>query len=1029
MYEYIDAAVLRAAAWPPDRRIRFWPDLTGDGDGDGPGSWRPWLEETFRVPGFAAAVEQASPVLARRVRQICEGRRLPEPAVRKVVVTLMRYVLRASGRATPFGLFAGVAPARIDGAPAARIGTGHQAVARPDATWLTAVIERLEADRVLQPRLTVQAHPLAMERDGHVVLEHRPAGSDGGAPAHVQVRLTTPVKAALETAGAPIRTADLAAKLAADFPHVPTPRVNGLLAGLIAQRLLVTNLRPPSTATDPLAHVLTVLGTEGPAAAAEPAAKLREINRALTRHNTTTDPAIAQAERAEIEPVMRDLSPAAGPVLSVDLRLDAEVTLPAAVAAEAARAATALIRLSGRPALSRGWVAWHGRFLERYGPRALVPLLDAVDNDTGLGYPAGFLGGPPAAVSAALSERDTKLLTLAQNAALHRRHEIVLDDAMLTDLAEKAGPEIRIQPTTEVTVRVGARSVRALNAGEFTLAIVGVSRSAGTTSGRFLSLLDTSDQERMAAAYATASTTTGNALTVQVCAPPLYAGTGNVARTPQVMHAAVRLGECHGPGGTDLVPVQDIAVTADAHCLYLISRSRHRPLQFVTMNAVEPTRRIHPLVRFLTEATHALSVPCTTFDWGAAAGLPFLPALRYGRTILAPARWRLTAADLADPAADWAQWDRSLSTWRDQTQVPRTVYVGDGDQRLRLDLAEPSHRALLHTHMRRDASAVLRAESAAEAGWINDRPHEVVIPLTTTASPVKAPYWLHTNLVAGREHGRPPGCDGRFLIKLYAHPGRHASILTRHLPDLLHELRDLLGGEVRWWFLPYRDPDDHLRLRLAVGDGLAAETTAAIGAWTRRLRQARLLARVQWDTDFPETARFGGPQAWEAAEAYFAADSRAAVAQLASCTAENGPDRRALTAASMLDLAIGLIGTPGKAMRWLIDCAQTTGTAPDRGLYDQAITLASPHDRTDLARQPGGEEILARWTRRRDALAAYRSALEAAGGVTATVVLPELLHLHHTRMAGLDMEAECRCVHLARAAALSWTARREGTAL
>ncbi|MEV6397332.1 lantibiotic dehydratase [Streptomyces sp. NPDC051907] len=1020
MYESIDAAMLRAAAWPPDRRIRSWPDLTGDGDG--PASWRPWLEETLQVPGFAAAVEQASPVLAHRVQQICQGRQLPEPAIRKAVVALLRYVLRASSRATPFGLFAGVGPARIDGASAARIGTGHQAVARPDATWLATVIERLEADRVIQPRLTVQAHPLAVERDGHVVLEHRPAGSGGGTPERVQVRLTTPVKAALDAARVFIRTAELAAELAADFPHVPAPTVSRLLAGLIAQRLLVTNLRPPMTATDPLAHVLTVLAAEGASAAAEPTGKLREITRALARHNTATDPSTAQAERADITAVMRDVSPVAGPVLSVDLRLDADVTLPAAVAAEAARAASALVRLSGRPALSHGWVAWHGRFLERYGPRAVVPLLEAVDSDTGLGYPAGFLGGPPAAPSAVLSERDTKLLTLAQNAALRRCHEIVLDDAMVTDLAEKTGPEIRIQPTTELTVRMGARGVRALDSGEFTLAVVGVSRSAGTTTGRFLSLLDACDRKRMAAAYAAASTATENALNVQACAPPLYVSTENVARTPQVMTAAFRLGECHDPGDTDLVPVEDVAVTADAHRLCLMSISRRRPLQFVTMNAVEPTRRTHPLVRFLTEATNALSVPCTTFDWGAAASLPFLPALRYGRTILSPARWRLTAAGLADPAADWGQWERSLSAWRELAAVPSTVYLGDGDQRLRIDLAEPSHRALLHTQLRRDGTAVLRAESAADAGWIDGRRHEVVIPLTTANSPVKAPHWLHAGLAAAREPGRLPGCDGRFFIKLYAHPDRHTSILTRHLPHLLHRL----GDEARWWFLPYRDPDDHLRLRLTVPDGQAADAAAAIGTWTARLRLAGLLARVQWDTDFSETARFGGPQAWEAAEAYFEADSMTAAAQRAACAAQDGPDQRALIAASMLDVAIGLIGDPGEAMRWLIDCSRTTGTAPDRGLYDQAITLANPHDRTALARQPGGGEVIARWTRRRDALAAYRRALAKAGGGTATVVLPELLHLHHTRMAGLDMEAERRCVHLARAAALSWTARREG---
>lgn len=626
MYEFIDGAVLRAAAWPPDHRIQSWPDLTGDGGGPEP--WRSWLEQTLQIPGFAAAVEQASPVLAHRVQQICEGRQLPAPAVRKVVVALLRYVLRASGRATPFGLFAGVAPTRIASAPAARIGTRHQAIARPDAAWVTAMVERLEADRKLQPHLTVQAQPLAVERDGSLVLEHRPTGSSGGAPEHVQVRLTTPVKAALDAARAPIRTADLAAKLATGFPHVPAATVHRLLADLIDQRFLVTDLRPALTATDPLAHLLTVLGTEDTSAASEPTAKLREIAHALTRHNITTDPATAQAERAEATAVMREFNPVSGPVLSLDLRLNAEMTLPRAVAAEAARAAAALIRLSGRSALSRSWVAWHGRFLERYGPRAVVPLLDAVDSGTGLDYPAGFLGGPPAPAEAAVSERDTKLLTLAQNAALRRSRETVLDDAMVTDLTE-AGPERRIQPTTEVTVRIAAPSVGALAAGEFTLAVVGVSRSAGTTTGRFLSLLDRRDRDRMAAVYATASTATENALKVQVVAPPLYAGTGNVSRTAQMMPAAVRLGECHDGGSTDLVPVEDIAVTADADRLYLISTSRRCPLEFVTMNAVEPTRRTHPLVRFLTEAPHAMSVPCTIrLGHGLTSAVPARPALR-----------------------------------------------------------------------------------------------------------------------------------------------------------------------------------------------------------------------------------------------------------------------------------------------------------------------------------------------------------------------------------------------------------------
>ncbi|QKV97962.1 lantibiotic dehydratase [Streptomyces sp. NA02950] len=1014
MYEYVDAAMLRAVAWPPGHQVRSWPDPTG-----GVASWRLWLERLLQMPGFAAALEQASPVLARSVWEICDGRKMPEPAVRKAVLAVMRYLLRASSRATPFGLFAGVAPARIADVPTVHIGTGHRAVAKPDAAWLTAVIERLETDPALLPRLTVQAHALAVEKDGHLILEHRGGGSSGGPPAHVRVRATTPVMSAMDAARRPIRAQDLASKLSADFPHVPAEVIDKLLADLTAQRLLLTNLRCPITTTDALGRLLNALDAaeaENIATVANTTAQLRQIADALARHNTTATR--AREQRAQLTNAMQSLSSCSGPALGVDLRLEGEVTIPYAVATEAARAATALVRLAHHPFLSRAWASWHSRFLERYGPRALVPILDAVDGDTGLGYPAGFLGGPPAPESGPLAERDMKLLALAQNAALRRQHEIVLDDAMIADLTT-AGSDMRVQPTTELTVRVHASSTRALGAGEFTLAITGVSRTAGTVTGRFLGLLGPGDRERMAKAYAAASAATEGALTVQISAPPLHVDTENVARAPRAMPAVLAVGECHDHDDNGRVLLEDIVVTADAQRLYLISRTRHRPLEFVTLNAVEPVHRTHPLVRFLTEVTNAMSVPCTTFDWGAATNLPFLPALRYRRTILSPARWLLTAAELAAREADGAQWDRSLAAWRDQVAAPSTVYAGDGDQRIRLDLTEPAHRALLRAQVQRDGAAVLRAETAADAGWIGGRAHELVIPLAVGGEPQRAPQWLDGGQSVGREHGHLPGCDGRFLIKLYGRPDRFGSILTRHLPGLLTEL----DSRARWWFLPYRDPDDHLRLRLVVPTDRATSTPAAIGAWARRLRQAGLISRVQWDTDFPETARFGGTLAIDAVEAYFAADSEAAVAQIACSVTKGSPDTRALTAASLLDLTTSLIGNPAEAMTWLIDHARTTSTAPARALYDQAVTLGNPHGHGHLARQPGGERIVARWAQRREALAAYKAVLDTASTARATTLLPELLHLHHTRISGLDLDAERQCLHLARAAALSWTAR------
>ncbi|AZK97094.1 MULTISPECIES: lantibiotic dehydratase [Streptomyces] len=1011
MYAHVDAALLRAGAWDPDELVQPWPDPGGDAD-----SWRAWLERTLRIPGFAEALEQASPALARRVRDIRDEQDLPERVVRKAMFAVLRYLLRASSRATPFGFFAGVAPVSLADAATVRIGSGHRAVVRADAVWLTTVIERLEADRALLPRLMVRTHSLVAEKDGHWVLDHRGTGGSGGAPARVEVRATSPVTSALATARHPIRVTDLAAKLAGDFPRVPAEVIAKLLADLIAQRLLVTNLRAPMTTTNPLNHLLNALdaaeaGNLQPAGAT--VARLRSLTHALARPHTSPE---YGEQRAQLTAEMRHIAPGTAPVLRTDLRIDGEATVPTTVADEAARAATALVRLARQPFLSRAWANWHSRFLERYGPRALVPVLNAVDGDTGIGYPAGFLGGPPAPASAPLTERDGKLLALAQNAALRRQHEIVVDDAMINVLT-LIGPDIGVQPTTELIARINAASTDALGDGEFTLAVTGVSRTAGTVTGRFLHLLDADDRERMAKAYATAATATDGALPVQISVPPLHASTENVARAPAVMPAVLVGGECHKHTG-ERVLLDDIAVTADVHRLYLVSRSRRRPLEFVTLNAVEPVHRTHPLVRFLAEATHAMGAPCAVFDWGAATTLPYLPAVRYGRTILSPARWLLTAADLADREADQPRWDSSLAAWREQVAVPSTVYVGDGDQRLRLDLDEPAHRVLLRAQVQRSGTAVLRVEAAPDAGWIGGRPHELVIPLARTGPGRRAPWWLDRETGTSDGHGHFPGCDGRFHFQLYARPERHGGILGR-LPELLSEI----GGTTRWWFLPYRDPDEHLRLRLVVPADHAEGAPAAIGGWTRALRRAGLISRVRWDTDFPETARFGGPAAIDAAEAFFAADSEAAAAQLAASTANSGLDAQAVTATSMIDLTTGLLGNSADAMAWLIHHARTTSTAPTRGVYEQAVALGNPYGHDALTRYPGGERIAAAWAQRRETLAGYRAVLDTAGTTDVNVLLPELLHLHHTRVAGIDLDAEGQCLHLARAAALSWTAR------
>ncbi|MFJ5263344.1 lantibiotic dehydratase [Streptomyces sp. NPDC088387] len=1013
--------MVRAAVRHPDHPT-VWPDLTGPSAH--PESWRAWLQQTWRSADFATAVAFSSPDLASRVHQITAGEPVPEPAVRRATLSVVRYLLRARARATPFGLFAGVQVVRTGATPLLRTGSDHRAVTRPDAAWTAALVDGLEELRELRPRLTLLASSLAFERDGRLMIEHRSSSANGGDPVHVGIRTTGPVRTAMDGARTPVLWADLAATLSAGFPAASPTAIENLLANLVRQRFLITALRPAVTASDPTAVLLGPIPRQLPVAA-----ELSAVAAELARHDAAiTTPAGARAERTRLTAAMTRLCPTAKPALALDLRLDWDLVIPEAVAEEAAKAAAALTRLAPRAALSTEWVAWHGRFLDHYGPGAVVPVLDAVGH---LGYPSGYLGttgattGPTTGPT--LTARDSRLLRLAYAAATGRRRHVRLDDAAIDELAV-ADHGRPVQPNTELTVRVHAASVSALEQGEFTLHVVGVARAAGRATGRFLHLFDAEDRRRMTEVYAGVPGVQQDALTAQISTTPLYIRSANVSHAPQLAELVIPLGDYHGPDA-DRLPVSDLAVTADAGQLHLVSVSRRRPVHTMLPNAVSLSHHTHPLARFLVEAPVALTVPCSGFSWGAAvSSLPFLPALRYGRTELAPARWTLGINDLPDARTPWPQWDKALAEWRREVLLPGQVYLGDGDRRMSLDLAEPSHRVLLRTHVERDGRALLRAApEAGDLGWTGGRAHEIVIPLVAVDRP-RAPVRGSGSAVT-QEQGRLPGCGDLLAISLHGPRDRQDPLLTRHLPSLLGEL-----GEPRWWFVRHRDPEDHhrdpedhLRLRLACTPGSLGTAVGQVGEWTERLRHAGLVTDASLETYYPQTARFGGPAAMEAAEECFAADSAAVLAQL---TAQAGPGAAAsaVTAASMVDIAVSLLGDTAKAMTWLVAHTRTDRSAPPRAVYDRTIAL------TTAALTPGAPgipvldtHVTATWSARRAALAAYRGALDAAGTLTPQDVLPDLLRLHHVRMHGPGLPEERTHLHLARAAALSWTARAKRT--
>lgn len=322
--------------------------------------------------------------------------------------------------------------------------------------------------------------------------------------------------------------------------------------------------------------------------------------------------------------------------LLVDAALNCTAYIPETLLAEAAEAAQVMHQLSPHPYGYPQWRDYHQRFLNRYGNEALVPVLDLVA-DSGLGLPAGFLGSERARPPYEVTDRDEKILRLLQEAMLGGRRELVLTRATIADLTAGHAEPLLPVPRAEIAVEIHASTLEAVQGGDYRLLVTGAPRPGSSMLGRFAHLLPPSAQTALTDSYATAGP---GAIAAQLSFTPRRRRNENIARTVQVLSFTIPLGQHHesGPG---VIPLDDLAVTADTRRFYLVRRSTGQQVEPRVTHALEASVHTPPLARFLAEITTARNAAYRAFTFGVAATLPYLPRVRYKRTVLAPARWLL----------------------------------------------------------------------------------------------------------------------------------------------------------------------------------------------------------------------------------------------------------------------------------------------------------------------------------------------------------------------------------------------------
>ncbi|MCU1685197.1 MAG: Lanthionine biosynthesis protein LanB [Amycolatopsis sp.] len=995
-YRYRDAALLRAAVAPLAALPDTWPDLE---DTD---SCRDWLAEQCDTD-LAEAIAHAVPDLATNLAALRAGTDTLSPRrIRSTTKSVLRYLLRATGRPTPNGILAGVAPAGFGDAAALRWGHGHRTRARVDTAWLDEIITHLENTPTLLPHLRVVVSNLTVRLGGRLYLPH--------GPNRVSLPLTPALALIHSTAATPITVDVLLARLMNEFPAGTPDSGLAMITTLLDQGVLISHLRAPSTVTDLLDHLIAALvdipEIESLPEVAALLAELVRLDHELVHHNLVGP---SPQVRDDLVTRMRHLATAGRSPLALDATLDCTVTLPCRLGDDLDLAATALLRLSRHPGGEPIWRDYHRRFLDRYGVGTLVPVTEVLNPGAGLGYPAGYPGSILPEPMQPASLRDSRLLALACRALVTGTDEVVLTDGDLDDIA--GDTTFTAPPHVELAVRINAASTAALDRGVYSLTVLPV-RSVGTLTGRFAHAAPA-----LAGLYAELPAGTRGATRAQLTFAPVYPVSENISRVPVYLDHLIALGEHHPPHRADVaghIGLTDLCVTATADRLHLVDRSG-RVIEPQVFHALALDKQPAPLIRFLAQLPRGFDTAWTRLDWGVAADMPMLPRVRYGRSTLSPASWRITDADLpAGLGGDAACI--TLNVWRLHWRCPAVVELRDDDRPLRLDLAVPAHVALLRDHLRRHGHAILAETTTITGlGWIGHA-HDVIVPLVATRDAGPAPATAGAPLLVNELHGALPAApDTRWLsVHIYTHPERMDEVISEHLPALLAGL-----DQPQWWFIRYRSPDetDHLRLRLHTPHAKGAGSTVdALTRWAVDLRHHGVTGRATLDTYYPEVGRYGGDHALDAAETVFKADSSAVQAGINHLAVTMAPE--ALVAAGMVHIVRALLGDDDAAWTWLADhkpVMQAASPAPlDRDTVDHARRVALTATGTYPTEWPA--EVAGAWLARADALRAYAGVLPVP---VPDSIVESLLHMHHNRAVGPDRDSEHLARRIARQAALT----------
>lgn len=620
-------------------------------------------------------------------------------------------------------------------------------------------------------------------------------------------------------------------------------------------------------------------------------------------------------------------------------------------------------------------------FESKFGD-AQVPLMLSVDPDYGIEFFASLSS------DSSRASNDVALVAAWERSVRRSEKTVTLTEA---DLA--LGPS----PTYLKTVGDGVIQLKLLSGRPNAVGDEPVAQLEGVRFGpttRFYSRF-LRDHLEYSSALSTSAVEDPSREVVQ--ADVLYVAAdrlANLSASPPSTKYVVLCDDVAAPEGCVGLPIGELLVSVADGRVRLFSPSVGKWIEPRMNHPVNSFYTTRPAVAFLAYLERH---NCIDYDFrwpDLLRNLEYLPRITYKQVVVSLARWALRPELVARIEASQ---DASVTRLvLEEAGVPRLFSFGPDDKTLIYDqLSEISMQAFAAALRRSSApvlfESLLQPDSVTGTAPLLQFPHQLQIPIVGGTTPgTDQPAPDGGSLLSSFYVVRPGGEWA--TIKLYANESSLDALISGSVAGWIESLTN--GGLVDgWFFVRYRDPEPHIRVRLrAPKECLWTKTVPTLLSLTNVEPARSRIHKVTIEPYVREVGRYGGPTLIDLHEGLFCVDSALAIRALQTFGVENA---QLLTVAHWLGI-LRPSNLTIAAKRDLLRAQARTSMRRDIVRKIASKWKGARRQFDELGQLEALQSYVA------DVAVAYAGHVGSAGGGRWDVLkLPSILHMSANRIAGM----------------------------